>query len=31
VRSPRESAARLGQVMHRLRHDTSEPGATDIR
>jgi hypothetical protein len=27
---PREGASRLGQVVHRLRHDTSESGATDI-
>jgi hypothetical protein len=31
VRGPREGATRLDQVMHRLRHDTSEPGTTDIR
>jgi hypothetical protein len=31
MRGPREGAPRLDQVMHRLRHDTSEPGTTDIR
>jgi hypothetical protein len=31
VRGPREGATRLGQVVHRLRHDTSEPATTDIR
>jgi hypothetical protein len=30
VRGLREGASRLGQVVHRLRHDTSESGATDI-
>jgi hypothetical protein len=31
MRCLHERAPRLGQVVHRLRHDTSESGATDIQ
>jgi hypothetical protein len=30
MRCLRERASRLGQVVHRLSHNTSESGATDI-